>query len=230
MTAPGCERTSDGRKKIVPRASSQKQYWTGQSSESTKIIRSGFSIIQFGWFSFGGGLKSEVFCDATVFVDGTIPAVSEEMTLKDSRETAVSNITAVLLSCTMTEGISKNLLWKFHQCWPENFHSPVVLIFLPSWNLKTSTLQIFPDLFLLVIVVFLKSVLQLGGDLLKELDLLMEVVLHLQAEVPYSGSVEVLDLRQRGAGYNVAAVVELTFHLWTVFHLGQGTWRKDVGG
>lgn len=57
---------------------------------------------------FWGGLKSEVFCEATVFVDGTIPAVSEEMTLKDSRETAVFNITAVLLSCTMTQRHQQN--------------------------------------------------------------------------------------------------------------------------
>lgn len=52
------------------------------------------------------------------------------------------------------------------------------------------------------------------------------MVLHLRAEVPYSRTVEVLDLCQRGAGNDVAAVVELTFLLWTVFHLGQRTWKK----
>lgn len=53
--------------------------------------------------------------------------------------------------------------------------------------------------------------------------------MHLRAEVPYTRAVEVLDLRQRGAGNDVAAVVELAFLLWTVFHLGQCTWKKTRG-
>ncbi len=88
----------------------------------------------------------------------------------------------------------------------------------------------FLPLLLLVVVVSLKRVLQLGGDLLEEADLLTEVVLHLRAEVPYARAVEVLDLCQRGAGNDVAAVVEVTFLLWTVFHLGQCTWRKTGEG
>lgn len=52
-------------------------------------------------------------------------------------------------------------------------------------------------------------------------------MLHLRAEVPYARAVEVLDLGQRGAGNYVAAVVELTLLLWTVFHFSQSTWRKD---
>lgn len=54
------------------------------------------------------------------------------------------------------------------------------------------------------------------------------MVLHLGAEVPYPRAVEVLDLCQSGAGNDVAAVVELALLLWTVFHLGQGTWRRGA--
>lgn len=54
------------------------------------------------------------------------------------------------------------------------------------------------------------------------------MVLHLGAEVPYPGAVEVLDLCQSGAGDDVAAVVELALLLWAVFHLGEGTWRRAV--
>lgn len=94
----------------------------------------------------------------------------------------------------------------------------------PSF-LKAFTIQLlcFPPLFLLVIVISLKCVLQLGGNLLEEANLLTEVVLHLRAEVPYTRAVKVLDLCQRGTGNDVAAVMELTFLLWAVFHLGQCT-------
>lgn len=51
-------------------------------------------------------------------------------------------------------------------------------------------------------------------------------MLHLGAEVPYPCAVEVLDLCQRGAGNDVAALVELALLLWTVLHLGEGTWRR----
>lgn len=85
--------------------------------------------------------------------------------------------------------------------------------------------QLLSDL-LLAIVVLLQRLLQLGGDLLEEVDLLAEVVLHLGAEVPYPCAVEMLDLCQRGARNDVAAVVELALLLWTVLHLGQSTWRR----
>lgn len=85
--------------------------------------------------------------------------------------------------------------------------------------------QLLSDL-LLAIVVLLKRLLQLGGDLLEEVDLLTEVVLHLGAEVPYPCAVEMLDLCQRGAGNDVAAVMELALLLWTVLHLGQSTWGR----
>ena len=55
-------------------------------------------------------------------------------------------------------------------------------------------------------------------------------MLHLCLEVTHTDLVEVLDLSQRGAGNDVAAVVELTFLLWTVSHLGQCTWKKVVEG
>ena len=84
-------------------------------------------------------------------------------------------------------------------------------------------------LLLAVVVVPLQRVLQPGGDLLEEADLLTEVVLHLQAEVPYPRAVEVLDLGQRGAGDDVAALVELALLLGTVLHLGQCTWRRRSG-
>lgn len=93
----------------------------------------------------------------------------------------------------------------------------------PPRSLKAFVVQL---LFLLVIVISLERVLQFGRDFLEEADLLTEVVLHLRAEVPYTRAVEVLDLCQRGAGNDVAAVVELAFLLWTVFHLGQCTWTK----
>lgn len=95
--------------------------------------------------------------------------------------------------------------------------------FPPPRSLKAFVVQL---LFLLVIVISLERVLQFGRDFLEEADLLTEVVLHLRAEVPYTRAVEVLDLCQRGAGNDVAAVVELAFLLWTVFHLGQCTWTK----
>lgn len=79
---------------------------------------------------------------------------------------------------------------------------------------------------LLVIVISLQCVLKLGCDLLEEADLLAEVVLHLRAEVPYTCAVEVLDFCQRGERNDVAAVVELTFLLRAVFHLGQRTWEN----
>lgn len=56
------------------------------------------------------------------------------------------------------------------------------------------------------------------------------MVLHLRAEVPYARAVEVLDLRQGGAGNDVAAVVEIPLLLWTVFHLGQRTWERMCDG
>ena len=60
-----------------------------------------------------------------------------------------------------------------------------------------------------LLVILLQGLLQLGGDLLEEEDLLAEVVLHLAAEVPYAGAVEVLHLGKRGARDDVAAVVEV---------------------
>lgn len=74
-----------------------------------------------------------------------------------------------------------------------------------------------------LLVVLLQRVLQLGGDLLEEDDLLAEVVLHLAAEVPYARPVEMLHLGQRGAGDDVAAVVEVPVRLLAVLHLGQGS-------
>ena len=94
---------------------------------------------------------------------------------------------------------------------------------LPSWSSL-------PLASLLVIVVSVQRVLQLGRDLLEEADLLAEVMLHLRAEVPYTCAVEVLDLSQRGAGNDVAAVVEFTFLLRTVFHLGERTWKRTGEG
>lgn len=81
---------------------------------------------------------------------------------------------------------------------------------------------------LLAVVVLLQRLLQFGGDLLEEVDLLAEVVLHLGAEVPYPSAVEMLDLCQRGAGNDVAAVVELALLLGTVLHLGQSTWSRGT--
>lgn len=78
---------------------------------------------------------------------------------------------------------------------------------------------------LLAVVVLLQRLLQLGGDLLEEVDLLTEVLLHLGAEVPDPRAVEMLDLCQRGAGNDVAAIVELALLLWTVLHLGESAWR-----
>lgn len=51
-------------------------------------------------------------------------------------------------------------------------------------------------------------------------------MLHLRAEVSYACAVEVLDLGQCGAGNDVAAFMESTLLLWTVFHLGQCTWKN----
>lgn len=82
---------------------------------------------------------------------------------------------------------------------------------------------------LLAIVILLKRLLQLGGDLLEEVDLLTEVLLHLGAEVPYPCAVEMLDLCQRGAGNGVAAVMELALLFRTVLHLGQSTCRRGSG-
>lgn len=81
-------------------------------------------------------------------------------------------------------------------------------------------------LFLLLIIISLQRLLQLGSDLLEEADLLTEVVLHLRSEVPYTCTVKVLDLSQCGTGNNVAAIMELSFLLWTIFHLSQCTWKK----
>lgn len=53
------------------------------------------------------------------------------------------------------------------------------------------------------------------------------MVLHLGAEVPYARAVEVLDLRERGAGNDVAAVVELALLLRTVSDLCQGAWGEE---
>lgn len=78
---------------------------------------------------------------------------------------------------------------------------------------------------LLAVVVLLQRLLQLGGDLLEEVDLLTEVLLHLGAEVPDPRAVEMLDLCQRGAGNDVAAIVELALLLWTVLHFGESAWR-----
>lgn len=80
---------------------------------------------------------------------------------------------------------------------------------------------------LLAIVVLLERLLQLGGDLLEEVDLLTEVLLHLGAEVPDPRAVEMLNLRQRGAGNDVAAIVELALLLGTVLHLGESAWRTE---
>lgn len=82
---------------------------------------------------------------------------------------------------------------------------------------------------LLDVVVSLEHVLQLAGDLLEEGDLRAQVVLHLGAEVPHPRTVEVLDLCQGGAGNDVAAVVQFTLLLRTVFHLGQSTCRDKDG-
>lgn len=92
--------------------------------------------------------------------------------------------------------------------------------------LDSTQLHSFLSDLLLVSVILLKRLLQFAGDLLEEVDLLTEVVLHLGAEVPYPRAVEVLDLCQSGAGNDVAAVVELALLLWTVSHLGQSTWRR----
>lgn len=80
-----------------------------------------------------------------------------------------------------------------------------------------------------LLVVLLQRVLQLGGDLLEEDDLLAEVVLHLAAEVPYACPVEVLYLGQRGAGDDVAAVEEVPVRLLAVLHLGQRSCVRGVG-
>lgn len=58
------------------------------------------------------------------------------------------------------------------------------------------------------VVVFLQSLLELSCDLLEEGDLLLQVVLHLGLEVAHADLVEVLDLSQRGAGDDVAALVD----------------------
>lgn len=58
------------------------------------------------------------------------------------------------------------------------------------------------------VVIFPQSLFQLARDLLEERDLLLEIALHLGLEVPHPDLVEVLDLSQRGAGDDVAAVVD----------------------
>lgn len=83
------------------------------------------------------------------------------------------------------------------------------------------------------VVVFPQSLFQLACDLLEERDLLLQVALHLGLEVPHPDLVEVLDLGQRGAGDDVAALVDalrlrpvhLAFlHvLLALLHLGQGS-------
>lgn len=65
---------------------------------------------------------------------------------------------------------------------------------------------------LLRVVVFLQGLLQLARDFLEESDLLLQVMLHLGLEVSHADLVEVLDLGQRGAGDDVAALVD-TFRL-----------------
>lgn len=79
---------------------------------------------------------------------------------------------------------------------------------------------------LLHVIVPLQHVLQLGRDLLEEGDLGAQVLLHLAAEVADPGAVEVLDLGQRGARDDVAALVELALLLGAVLHLGQRTLRE----
>lgn len=97
-------------------------------------------------------------------------------------------------------------------------HPSFVLLFSPK-DLEVLCLPAA----LLHVIVPLKHVLQLAGDLLEEGDLRTEVVLHLGAEVPHPRTVEVLDLCQGGAGNDVAAVVQFALLLRTVFHFGQCT-------
>lgn len=71
--------------------------------------------------------------------------------------------------------------------------------------------------------------LQFGCNPLEEGDLLQEVVLHLGLEVAYSGAVEMLDLGQRGAGNDVAALVDVVrrrgvFVLLALPRFGQSSW------
>lgn len=58
------------------------------------------------------------------------------------------------------------------------------------------------------VVVLLQGLLQLARDSFEEGDLLLQVVLHLRLEVAHADLVEVLDLCHRGAGDDVAAVVD----------------------
>lgn len=85
----------------------------------------------------------------------------------------------------------------------------------------------------LCVVVLLQSLFQFARDLLEERDLLQEMVLHLGLEVSHADVVEVLDLGQRGAGDDVAAVVDaiclrpvhlaLLHVLLALLHLRQGS-------
>lgn len=86
---------------------------------------------------------------------------------------------------------------------------------------------------LLGVVVFLQGLLQLARDFLEEGDLLLQVVLHLRLEVAHADVVEVLDLGQRGARDDVAALVDalhlrrvhlaLLHVLLALLHLRQGS-------
>lgn len=54
----------------------------------------------------------------------------------------------------------------------------------------------------------MQSLFQLARDFLEEQNLLLEIVLHLGLEVSHTDLMEVLDLSQRGAGDDVAALVD----------------------
>lgn len=87
------------------------------------------------------------------------------------------------------------------------------------------------------VVVLLQRLLQLARDFLEEGDLLLQVVLHLRLEVAHADLVEVLDLGQRGAGDDVAALVDplrlrrvhfaLLHVLLALLHLRQGPCRAE---
>lgn len=104
---------------------------------------------------------------------------------------------------------------RFTVQWPISFYragnkDPTAHLFLSCWFIQLLSSR---SLFLVVIIISLKRVLQLAGDFLEEANLLAQVVLHLQAEVPYTCAVKVLDLGQRCTGNDVAAVVEFSLLL-----------------
>ena len=73
------------------------------------------------------------------------------------------------------------------------------------------------------LVIHVEGLLQLAGDPLEEADLLQQVVLHLALEVAHARAVEVLDLGQRGAGDDVAALADATVRgpVLALLHLGK---------